>query len=307
MENPEYSIIIPVYNSAVMLEELHHGISDVMNSIGKSWELILVDDGSSDESWKIIEKIKGENRDHIIGVRLSANFGQHNATFCGLSYAHGNLIITMDDDLQMMPEDIPLLIAKYAEDDCDLVYGWFPHKKHGRARNSGSRILKRSGKIFNGSPGEGSSFRLFSQDLAANILTHTQHFVFIDELLLWYTDRIGFVALKHYERKSGKSGYSQIQLFRIASNIVMYYSVLPLRIMTWGGFASSIVSFGIGIYYILRKVLFKVPAGYTSIIVTVLFSTSIIIFSLGIIGEYLNRIYMVQNRKPPFRVKKVLK
>jgi polyisoprenyl-phosphate glycosyltransferase len=307
MNPPVYSIIVPVYNSSVMLEELHGRIAAVMNQTGADWELILVDDGSEDNSWKIIEQIKSADSIHVIAVRLSRNFGQHNATFCGLSFATGKFVITIDDDLQIQPEDIPALIAKFSEDEYDLVYGWFPDKKHSRTRNAGSRMLKKSGKFFNNSPGEGSSFRLFSIELAKHILLHAQHFVFIDELLLWYTDRIGFVPLKHCPRKSGKSGYSRVHLFRIASNIVLFYSALPLRIMTWGGFISSFFSFLVGVYYIIKKVFFKVPAGYTSIIVAILFSTSIIIFSLGIIGEYLNRIYMVQNKKPPYKIKKVLK
>lgn len=307
MNPPLYSIIVPVFNSATMLDELYGRISAVMNQTGTEWELILIDDGSADESWKIIEQLKSVHSDHIIAVQLSRNFGQHNAVFCGLSYAKGEFIITIDDDLQIQPEDIPALIEKFKDDDFDLVYGWFPNKKHSRTRNAGSRMLKKSGKFFNDSPGEGSSFRLFSKDLASQILLHAQHFVFIDELLLWYTERIGFVPLKHCPRKSGKSGYTKMHLFSIITNIILFYSALPLKIMTWGGFLSSFFSFLVGIYYIVRKVFFKVPAGYTSIIVAILFSTSIIIFSLGIIGEYLNRIYMVQNKKPPFKVRKVLK
>ncbi len=305
--NIRYSLIIPVYNSAGILTELFGRIRRVMQQTGESWELLLVDDGSTDQSWSVIEAMKGESSEAITGIKLSGNFGQHNASLCGMAHASGDIIITMDDDLQMVPEDIPKLLECYHSGEFDLVYGWFPDKKHSVTRNTGSRILKRSGKLFKGGPGEGSSFRVFSRDLAVQILGHAQSFVFIDELLLWYTDSIGFVALQHYSRKSGKSGYSNIRLFKITANIVMYYSALPLRIMTWGGFACSIISFLIGIYYIIRKIFFQVPAGYTSIIVAILFSTGIIILCLGIIGEYLNRIYMVQNRKPPFRVKKILK
>jgi undecaprenyl-phosphate 4-deoxy-4-formamido-L-arabinose transferase len=278
-----------------------------MQSLGQPWELILIDDGSTDESWKAVSALKAQYADEIVAVQLSGNFGQHNATFAGISFASGEFIITLDDDLQMQPEDIPALVAKLKDDDCDLVYGWFPHKKHSRERNTGSYLLKRSGKVFNGNPGEGSSFRLFNRDIADKILNHTQHFVFIDELLLWYTGRIGFVPLEHFVRKSGKSGYSRMRLFGLAANIILFYSALPLRIMTWGGFISSFLSFLVGIYFLVRKVFFKVPAGYTSTIVAILFSTSVIIFCLGIIGEYLNRIYMVQNKRPAFRVRRILK
>jgi polyisoprenyl-phosphate glycosyltransferase len=307
MQLPTYSIIVPVYNSSSLLRELHDRISVVMEKLDEPWEVIYIDDGSTDDSWKVLESLKEKDKENVIVIRLSRNFGQHNATFCGLGFAGGSVIVTIDDDLQMLPEEIPHLISKYKEGDSDLVYGWITKKRHSPFQNAGSRLLKQSGKFFNGSPGEGSSFRCFSIDLAKKLLNHAQNFVFIDELLLWYTDRISFVPVTHNKRKSGRSGYSGIKLFRIATNIVLYYSALPLRIMTWGGFISSILSFIFGVYYIIRKIFFRVPHGYTSIIVAILFSTSIIILCLGIIGEYLNRIYMVQNHKPPFSIRKVLK
>jgi polyisoprenyl-phosphate glycosyltransferase len=307
MQSPAYSILVPVYNSSSILGELNERIFAVMQAYGDPWEVIYVDDGSTDESWKVLESLKGNDKEYIIAVRFSRNFGQHNATFCGLGFASGSIIITIDDDLQMLPEEIPQLINKYKEGESDLVYGWIRKKQHSPFKNAGSRLLKQSGKFFNNSPGEGSSFRCFSLDLANKLLSHAQNFVFIDELLLWYTDRISFVPITHDKRKSGRSGYSGIRLFKIATNIVLYYSALPLRIMTWGGLTSSFISFIIGLYFIIRKIFFRVPHGYTSIIVAILFSTSIIIFSLGIIGEYLNRIYMVQNHKPPFSIRKVLK
>jgi polyisoprenyl-phosphate glycosyltransferase len=307
MQNPEYTIIIPVYNSAQIIPELYARLYDAMQVNGKAWEVVFIEDGSTDESWEMLEAIKSKQETGVTAIRLSRNCGQHNATFCGLGFAKGEIIITMDDDLQMSPEDIPLLLSRYHDGDCDLVYGWFQKKQHSSFRNAGSSILKKSGKVFNGSPGEGSSFRVFGKEIADSLLKHAQNFVFIDELLLWYTDRIGFVPISHTKRKTGRSGYTKIKLFRIAANIVLYYSALPLRIMAWGGFISSILSFLVALYYIARKIFFKVPAGYTSIIVAILFSTSIIIFSLGIIGEYLNRIYMVQNRKPPFTIRKILR
>ena len=128
----------------------------------------------------------------------------------------------------------------------------------------------------------------------------------VDELLLWYTNNINFKQVEHHKRKEKKSGYSFTKLFKLAVNITIYYTAVPLKIMIYGGFISSLISFFFGIYFIARKIIFNVPLGYTSIIVAILFSTSIILFSLGIIGEYLSRIYMVQNKKPPYSIKKIL-
>jgi len=306
MSNPQYSVIVPVFNSEKTLEELNLRIHKVLEENNFQFEIIYIEDGSSDSSWSILKKIKLANPGTTKAIKLAKNFGQHNATFCGLEHASGDILITIDDDLQIQPEEIVKLIESKNQNEADLVYGFYKNKQHSIIRNLGSRLLKRSSKFFNNSPGEGSSFRLFTKDISEKILSHSQNFVFIDELLLWYTDNINFVKVEHLKRKELKSGYTSTKLFKLTINLIIYYSALPLKIMTYGGFLSSAICFLIGVYYIVKKVFFKVPAGYTSIIVTILFSTSIIIFSLGIIGEYLNRIYMVQNKKPPYSIKKII-
>jgi undecaprenyl-phosphate 4-deoxy-4-formamido-L-arabinose transferase len=209
--------------------------------------------------------------------------------------------------LQIPPEEISKLIAEYIISDADLVYGCFGQKKHSIFRNLGSFFIKNSSKILLDSPGKGSSFRLFTRELAQSILRHTQHFVYIDELLLWYTSNIRFVMVKHQKRVIHRSGYSSWKLFQLSANIIIYYTAVPLRIMTYGGFTLSVLSFILGIRFIINKIIHHVPLGYTSLIVTILFSTSIIMLCLGLIGEYLTRIYQVQNKKPSYSIKKILK
>lgn len=307
MQKPEYSVIVPVFNSEQTLDDLFAEIQGFFTSAGLLYEVIFVDDGSTDSSWQILTRLKEKNADIITAVKLSMNFGQHNAVFCGLTFVHGKYVVTMDDDLQVKPAEIKGLISEYEKSEPDLVYGYFEKKKHSWFRNLGSLYIKKSAKLLHNSPGEGSSFRLFTSELANKILNHNQNFVFLDELLLWYTNSISFVKVEHHKREKGKSGYSKIKLFRLAINTMFYYTAIPLKLMTYGGFISSVISFLIGLFYIFKKVaLQQPPPGYTSIIVTVLFSTSIIIFSLGIIGEYLSRIYMMQNKKPPYSIKKVL-
>jgi len=307
MSEIEYSIVVPVFNSEATLKELNDQIHAVFQELKASFEIIFIEDGSKDNSWKMLTEIKSATPGTVTAIKLAKNFGQHNATFCGLNFAKGKMIITIDDDLQILPEEIKKIIACYQTSDSDLVYGCFQNKKHSLFRNIGSKLVKRSAKFFNDYPGEGSSFRLFSNELAKKILSHSQNFVFIDELLLWYTDNISFVKVDHRPSLNNHSGYTKTKLFQLTANLVIYYSILPLRLMTWGGFIFSVLSFLAGLFYLVKKFVFHHAAqGYTSIIVTILFSTSIIIFSLGIIGEYLNRIYMVQNKKPPYSVKKIL-
>jgi hypothetical protein len=125
-------------------------------------------------------------------------------------------------------------------------------------------------------------------------------------VLLWYTDDLAFTEVKHLPRKYDQSGYSITRLFKLFANLVLYYTMVPLKLLVYGGFIISLVTFVFGSYFIIKKMVFNVPLGYTSLIVTILFSTSIILFSLGVLGEYLSRIYQVQNRKPPYSIKKIL-
>lgn len=305
--SPEYSVIVPVYNSEQTLTELYNRIAAVFSKTGCAFELVFVDDFSQDKSWEVLSQLKKEHPDSITAIKLAKNFGQHNAVFCGLEHAQGELIITIDDDLQIPPEEITKLIEVYKEKDADLVYGYFGKKKHSLVRNLGSYFIKKSSRILLQSPGEGSSFRLLTKGLATNILKHQQHFMYIDELFLWYTGNIAFTEVEHKKRTVNRSGYSTWKLFQLSANIIIYYTAVPLRIMTYGGFLLSVLSFIIGIRFIINKMVNNVPLGYTSLIVAILFSTSIIMLCLGLIGEYLSRIYQVQNKKPPYSVKKILK
>jgi len=167
--------------------------------------------------------------------------------------------------------------------------------------------VKKASRLFRGTAGEGSSFRLISRELVDKILSYNNYFVFIDEILHWYTEEITFVEVRHLPRKYKSSSYSFGSLIRMTGNSLIFYSAIPLKMMVYGGFTVSLVFFLFGVYYIYRKIFLGVPVpGYTSLIVAVLFSTGIILLSLGVIGEYISRIYSIQNKKPLFSIKKIL-
>jgi undecaprenyl-phosphate 4-deoxy-4-formamido-L-arabinose transferase len=218
---------------------------------------------------------------------------------------NGNWLITLDDDLQNPPEEVTRLIQAREETDADLVYGVYQQKRHSYVRNLGSKYVKKTSRLL-GRPGEGSAFRLISRDIVQKVLMHHQNFIFIDELLHWYTDNICYVTVNHEKRKDSRSGYSARKLWGLVSNLLFYYTSLPLKIMVYGGFISSAVFMVLSLMFVIKKVFFNIPLGYTSLIVAILFSTSLILFCLGIIGEYLSRIYLVQNKKPPYSIKKVI-
>lgn len=306
MQQVEYSVVVPVYNSESTLKELFDRISRLFEQLDKSYEVIFVEDGGQDASWDVLEELKSRFPDKITAIKLNKNYGQHNASICGFQFANGGHIITIDDDLQNPPEEIKKLIEAAETEDPDVVYGLYNKKQHSRIRNIGSASVKKTSKLLLKGIGKGSSFRMIKKDLVEKLLGHQNHFMFIDEVLLWYTEDFSFVLVDHHKRVSGKSGYSRKKLFNMISDLVYFYTNIPLKLMVWGGIIVSLISFLLGIQFILRKLLYDIPLGYTSLIVTILFSTSIIVFSLGIIGGYLSRIYLVQNKKPPFSIQKVL-
>lgn len=304
--SPTYSVIVPVYNSEHSLEELSRELEAVFSELNLSFEVIFVDDGSRDQSWQALTLLKQKHPEWIKVVRLARNFGQHNATLCGFSFASGERIITIDDDLQHPPLEIEKLHAAAEESGADIVYGIFRKKNHSMLRNAGSRSLKESARLMSHSAGKGSSFRLIRRELILAALNHSQHFLFLDEVFHWYTDDIVFAEVEHHPRKYHTSGYTSRKLFRLMGNTLLHYTTLPLKVLVYGGLVGSLITLAMGIYYLVLKFTYHVPLGYTSLIVTILFSTCILLFSLGVIGEYLRRIYLVQNKKPPYSIKKVL-
>jgi glycosyltransferase involved in cell wall biosynthesis len=300
------SVVIPVYNGTNTITELVNRIVKVLKE--ESFEIILVDDGSNDNSWNNISTLNQHDPNRIRGIKLARNFGQHSALMSGLSYCKGELIITMDDDLQHPPEEIPKLLLQQKEDESALVYGISKTKKNSSIRKAGSYFVRRSSKYFaDNSAGEGSAFRLLSKELADKIVKgHQGGYVFIDEIIHWYTSQISFVEVEHHCSKKKQSSYSIFKLIGLYLDIFINYSAYPLKFMIYGGMLFSTLSFLLGIRFIIRRIIMDVPIGFTAIIVSILFSSSLIMFGLGIIGKYLFNIYQQQNGKPLYSIQKVI-
>ncbi len=302
----QFSVVVPVHNSSESLKPLFERIKAVFNARNDRFEVIFVDDYSQDESWSIISELKKHFPKEVKAIKLGRNFGQHNATFCGFSFAEGQWIITMDDDLQNPPEEIPALIEVCEKTNCSVVYGIANKKNHSKVRNAGSKTLQKSSKLFYDNPGNGSSFRILSRDLIDQILQHDHNFVYIDELINWYTRSVYFIEVEHHKREHQSSGYSKVSLFRLVANIVLFYTNFPLRMIVYGGLTFSFFSFLVGLFFIYRKIVHEVPLGFTAQIVAIFFSTGLILLGLGIIGEYLSRIYLLQQKKPPYSIQKII-
>lgn len=301
------SIVIPVYNSENTIAELVNTIDDVLSKNKIEYELILVNDGSTDQTWQEIEKVKKQFSEQVKAINFTKNYGQHNALLCGFSFCIGNFIVTMDDDLQHPPSEILKLIAKQKETDCDVVYGIYQTKQHSLLRNFFSSVVRNTSDFKAQNKEGGSSFRLIKTELVKKIIEqHQNHFLFLDAIINWYTGSIQAVKVQHHIRKKGKSGYTFFKLFSTYLNVLYHYSTTPLKIIIYGGLFTSIFSFLLGLKFIYKKMMFDVPLGYTSLIVAIMFSTSVILFCLGIIGNYLYKLYQMQQNKPPYSIQKVI-
>lgn len=299
----EYSIVIPVYNSELSLPELKERLFATFEKITPDFEIIFVDDFSLDDSWNVLLTLRNENPENIKLFRLAKNFGQHNATICGFHQAKGKYIVTIDDDLQQAPEDIPRLIEQRKQSGANVVYG-IPNGGHALYRKVGSNAYKKSAKHLHGSFGEGSSFRLIDRSLIQKLRQHQQQFNFIDEILYWYTNFIDCVPVSHSPRKYGKSAYSPRKLFSLANNNTLNYSDWPLKLMMYFGGIFSFVFILTGIYFIVKKLVFDVSVpGFTALIVSISFSASLMLFCFGILGYYLKNILARLNQRPAYFIK----
>lgn len=301
----DYSVVIPVYGGKDALSELVSRIFRVLEEAGHSVQVVLVDDAGPHGSWQVIRPLVDQFAGKVKAIRLARNSGQQSATLCGIHHATGNWVITMDDDLQHLPEEIPALIARQKDTDADMVYGIFPKKHHSLLRNLGSRLFNWGFGMMASTSGNGSSFRLIRGSVCKGLLQNYHRHMLLDEVLSWHASTVAQVNVRHGERTEGKSGYSSFKLFVMTVNYVVNYTVLPLRLMTYAGLLSSLVTMCIGIYFIYEKLYADVALGFTSIIVAIFFSTSLILFCLGIIGEYISRMYVKDWNRPQYLISEI--
>jgi polyisoprenyl-phosphate glycosyltransferase len=300
----DYSIVVPVYNSSSTIEDLYMACSEVFE--GKKFQVIFIDDASFDDSWQKISSLK-DKHSHVVGIQLLKNAGQHAATFCGFIFAKGDYIITIDDDLQVHPKEILKLLKCAQTEQADVVYGVYDKKQHSSVRNVGSKIISKILIKYGSAVKDGSSFKLIHHSVTDKIISTNRQKIFLDELIGWYSNKTAFTTVQHDKRRDGQSGYSFFKLVKMAFHLLVSYTVLPLKFITWLGLFSSIISFGFGIYYIYQKINNVTEiSGFTALIVAIFFSTGLILFSLGIIGEYLSRVFLLQMGKPPFKIRYIL-
>ena len=301
------SIIIPVFNSEDTLEEVITRIVKVMNSEELSYEIILIDDASTDNSWEKVINLAKKNQ-NIIGLQLLKNSGQHSANLCGFRHSKNDIIITMDDDLQNPPEEIPKLIKLIVEGN-DLVYGQFSSKKHNLFRSIGSKVInKLNKKIFNiKSDVSLSNFRAIDRRIIDLVCAENHFKPYIPGLILKYSQNIGGISVQHDERRIGKSNYTLRKLVSLVFDLLFQHSTIPLRITSIIGLLSSFFVFIFGIYTFYRAIAQGVDVpGWASIAILLSLSSGLIILIMSVIGEYLIRILNQVSHQDTYKISRMV-
>lgn len=290
----KYSIVVPVYNSAPTLDELYNRVKRVFEiTLNEPFEMILVDDSSHDNSFaKMTELSRNDSR--IVSVQLAQNFGQHNALLCGFSHARGDYIITIDDDLQHPPEEIPKLIAAMeANEKIDVVIGKYETKKHSLIRNIGSKVINGIARHTNEKTShlDMTSFRLIKRFVIDYLLEINIRTPRIGYLITAITDKIVNVTVQHDERKYGHSQYTFKRLVNDFKVEVLSNTVLPLIIVRDIGILLFFISIVMSIIYLIKYFSSDIDVlGWTTLVILLLLFFGVTLFSIGIIGEYLMRI-----------------
>jgi undecaprenyl-phosphate 4-deoxy-4-formamido-L-arabinose transferase len=306
MNNNTYgiSIVVPVYNSEAMLPNLVKRLEPVLRSTGSEFEVIFVNDGSLDESWSVIQQLASGHA-WVSGICMMRNYGQHNALLAGIRAARYDVTVTMDDDLQHPPEELPDLFERFAE-GYEVVYAPPIQEQHGIFRNMASIITK---IVLQGTMGANtacmvSAWRIFRTDLRDGFSGFNGPFVNIDVLLTWATTRFGAIRLRHDPRAEGESNYTFWKLMRHAVTMMTGFSVIPLQIASVIGFSFTLFGVAVLSYVIFRYILNgSSVAGFPFLASVIAIFSGAQLFALGIIGEYLARIHFRTMDKPTYSIR----
>ena len=298
-----YSIVIPVYNSERIVGDTVDRVVEVVAEAGLRFELILVNDGSPDDSWSVISE-RASRHEQVVALDLMRNYGQHYANLAGLTESRGDFVITMDDDLQN-PPDQALLLIDAAMNGHEVVFGQFEQKQAAGFRVLGTKVIGMMNSRIFGKPADltVSNFRILRRDVVDRIVAHRTSFPYITGQALMLSGDRANVTVRHDPRPVGKSTYSLTRIARLVLTILFSYSSWPLRAAAVLGFAISGLSFLLGAYLVIRAlVLDNVFPGWTSIMVLVSLFAGFIIALLSMIGEYVVRTLQTVSTDDNFHV-----
>jgi glycosyltransferase involved in cell wall biosynthesis len=302
-ERRSISVVTPVYNGEASVGELCRRLAEVLPRISAEHEVILVNDGSRDRSWETISELCSRSS-MVRGLNLMRNYGQHNALLCGIRAARYEVIVTMDDDLQHSPEEIPRLLARL-EEGFDVVYGAPKAEQNGLMRALASRItrLALSAAVGSDVAKNVSAFRVFPTQLREAFAAYQSPFVSIDVLLTWATTRFGATTVAFQPRHSGSSNYSFTKLVRHALDMMTGFSTAPLQLASLIGFTCTLFGLAVFIYVFVRYCLEGSVPGFPFLASIIAIFSGAQLFALGVIGEYLARMHFRSMKRPAYVVR----
>ena len=304
-----HSIIIPSYKSSKTIREVVTLTAEELQKLGiDSYEFILVNDCSPDEgeTWRELKKL-AEEYPYVRSINLAKNAGQHNALMAGLNYARGEILVSMDDDMQTHPSQLHKLFDEL-DKGYDMVYGYYPDKKHSFMRRIVSKLNDWSVRVLIGKPKwlKTSSYWVMRKYVRDYVIQYKHSFTYMQGLILRSTSNISNVPIEHFERSVGTSGYTIKKLFGIWASIIGF-SIVPLRLVTILGLVFAVLGFLGGIAVIISKLLNpQMLAGWASIISCLCFFSGVSILGMGLVGEYVGRIFLSVNEAPQYVVREIV-
>ncbi|AER02089.1 MULTISPECIES: glycosyltransferase family 2 protein [Leptospira] len=300
------STVIPVYKGANSIGPLVKELSKL--EIENGFEIILVNDGSPDNSYQIIKSLVEETTLPIISIDLARNFGEHNAVMAGLSVADGDYIINIDDDFQNPPSEVKKLYD-YARvnSDLDVIYTFYAKKKHSFFRNLGSKFTNWAANFLLDKPKNLylSSFRCINRFTKDNIVSYVGPYPYMDGLILQTTQKIGSLLVEHKSRLGGESNYTFRRLIRLWTAMFVNFSVMPLRISSLFGITTCFLGFIMALVTVIERFTGDTPVGWTSLMAGLLIFSGVQLLILGMIGEYLGRLFLTVNGRPQFVIREI--
>lgn len=310
MSDIQVSVCIPVYRGEKTITSLVAALEQALQKY--TFEIILVNDASPDSSGLVCEELSKKYR-FVRYAWLRRNFGEHNAVMCALNMSMGDCAVIMDDDFQNPPEEVPKLVDALYNEDHDVVYTRYEKKKHNFFRNLGSRFNDRVATWLLNKPPDLylSSFKALKKSLVAEIIKYKGPFPYVDGLILRVTDHIGVIDSAHSPRIIGKSNYTIKKLFSLYLNMFINFSIKPLRMFTFSGVFLACTGFVATVILAVLRFCFptsgwslETPMGWTSLICALFFFSGIQILFLGLLGEYLGKLYLDVNGCPQWTVYK---
>ena len=299
------SVVIPCYRSEKTITKVVDEVVETLKNRKGKFEIILVNDCSPDDVWNEIIKLSIKYPSVVTGISLSRNFGQHAALMAGYRESKGEIVVSMDDDGQTNPKEIWKLVDRL-DDGYDAVFAKYPVNKESLFRRFGSWLNDKMSIWLLGKPDaiKGTSYNAIRRFVIDEMIIYNNPYPYIGGLVFRITKKCGEVEIEHKEREYGKSGYSLGKLISLILNGFTAFSVKPLRIATFVGFTSTIFGFVLGIIIVIRRLTNSiVEIGYASIMASILFIGGILMLILGLIGEYIGRIYICINNSPQYVIK----